>query len=274
MKWNSEKWEAYCRITLLALEDFAAKGCRLEAHLFSKATSYLKSAIRDIYQLNGVDTLGWDKEPWNKLRTIVDFVREAVQILDKYPVSAGIRLRHRDRENFLHTVYDVIAEMMFEVVFSASEVSSPRETCWAIQHNTVWSQLFEFSRDGGQATKIIHFKFRRLIYNEIKGMNNFVNFKSAKILGFCLNVMGQEVRHDVGLNPHIALHHVVLTWLRNYYAWLHFKNNEVAEACLMAEWTYDEVNSRIVHTRPAGGLRTESAHFYLPVDRYVPIQQK
>lgn len=271
MKWDSEQWEAYCRITLLVLEDYAAKGFPHEVHLFSRAKDHLVSAARDIYQLNGIDTLGWDREPYKKLQAVVDFIRDTVKLLDKYPVSEGIRLRTLDRNRNLYTAYDLIAEMMFEVVFSASSVSSPRSTCWAIQHNAVWSQLFGFGNDDGKATRMIHFKFRRLMYDEIKGMNRFVNFKGAKILGFCLNVMGQEIRES-GLNPHVALHRAVLAWFKEYYGWLHFKNPEVAESCLMAEWTYDETNSRLVHTRPAGGLRTEPAHFYLPVNRYVPSQ--
>ena len=268
MKWDSEQWEAYCRITLLALEDYAAKGFPHEVHLFSRAKDHLVSAARDIYQLNGIDTLGWDREPYKKLQVVVDFVRDTIKLLDKHPVSEGIRLRALDRNRNLYTVYDLIAEMMFEIVFSASSVSSPRSTCWAVQHNAVWSQLFEFRGDG-KATQIIHFKFRRLVYDEIKRMNSFVNFKGAKILGYCLNVMGQNVKNNGSLNPHTALHRAVLGWLKKYYGWLHFKNPEVAEACLMAEWTYDEANSRLVHTRPAGGLRTEPWHGYLSVNRYV-----
>lgn len=271
MRWDAEQWEAYSRITLLALDDYAAKGFQHEPYVFSRVKDHMESAIHDLYQLNGVDTLGWDREPRNKLRAVVDFIKEAIKLLDKYPVSENLRLRTHDRNRSLYTIYDQIAELIFEVVFAASSVRTPRSTCWAIQHNAVWSELFAFSREGGKATQVIHFKFRRLIYDEIKDMNNFVNFKGAKILGFCLNVMGHKVRND-GLNPHTALHRVVLAWIKKYYGWIHFKNPEVAEACLMAEWAYDETNSRIVQTRPAGGLRVEPVYLYLPVDRYIPSQ--
>lgn len=271
MQWDFTQWQAYGRVVLLALESYATKERLYHTYFFSSPKNHLASAVGDIYQLDGVDSLKWESEAWRKLSAVVDFTRDAIEILDKYPVPDGLRQRMRAQDRQLETVYDQIAELIFEIVFAASAVTSPRNTCWSIQHNSVWSRLFALCGDG-KATKAIHYKFRRLIYDEIKNMNDLVNFKGARILGYCLNVMGVEVHRRGRLDSNIALHRIVLAWTKKNYAWLHFKNSEVAEACLVAGWTYDESNSRLVHTYPAGGLRRETAHYYLLVDRYIPSQ--
>jgi len=78
--------------------------------------------------------------------------------------------------------------LIFETIFAASSVSSPEWTAWSIQHNAVWADIFGF--DDGKATKIIALKVRRLLYDEIKRMDTFGNFKGARILGYCLHVLG------------------------------------------------------------------------------------
>jgi len=266
-KWDAEQWAAYSRIALLSLEDYAAKGFQHKPNIFWKVTSNLADAVSDLPQLNGVETLDWDQGPLSKLRAVTSFIKEAIKILNKYPVPEGIKSRVEDIRNY--TLYDYFAKLMFEVVHSSAYIKSPRSTCWTIQHNGIWSELFTFGDHDCAASKIIHFKFRRLVYNEINDMKESVNFKGARILGYCLNVMGHKLEDD-SLHPHNALHRAILAWTVKKYGWVHFKNPEVARYCLVEEWSYDEGNSRLVFSRPAGGLRTQPIHYYIDVNRYVP----
>jgi hypothetical protein len=50
--------------------------------------------------------------------------------------------------------------------------------------------LFNSQGLKGDAGKVVKFKVRRLLYDEVARMNEFANFQGAKIIGFCLNVMG------------------------------------------------------------------------------------
>ncbi|MBW2644210.1 MAG: hypothetical protein JRC89_12810, partial [Deltaproteobacteria bacterium] len=134
-------------------------------------------------------------------------------------------------------------------------------------HNSVWGELFNFNRLKGPAGEIVKFKVRRLIYNEIAEMKRFPNFKGAKILGFCLNVMGLKVREEKNYDRDSrALQKVVLSWTKKNYAWLHSYNSRVAEACLVDGITYDSKSLRLVKTYPAEGLRRKAEYIYFPVD--------
>src|ERR1700730_14993422 len=77
---------------------------------------------------------------------------------------------------------------MFGVIFSASQVKTREFESWEIQHNTVWTGFF--SHDVTPTRKIVLFKLRRLLFNEMSDLRRSPNFKSAAILGFLLNVMG------------------------------------------------------------------------------------
>lgn len=114
------------------------------------------------------------------------------------------------------------------------------------------------------------FKVRRLLYNEVADMNRYPNFNGARILGFCLNVMGVMLGDGRCDKDSRALHKALLAWTRKNYAWLHGYNPRIAAACLVDGLTYDVENRRIVKTYPAKGLRREAQHVYLEVDAPPP----
>jgi hypothetical protein len=88
----------------------------------------------------------------------------------------------------------------------------------------------------------------RLLYNDVLEMNRSPNFKGARILGFCLNVLGLERIKDDCFKDTRALHKAILTWTRKNFARLHDYDPRVAEACLVDDTTYDAANHRIVRT--------------------------
>ena len=130
----------------------------------------------------------------------------------------------------------------------------------------MWGELFSFNSLDGPAGKAVKFKVRRLLYNEIADMKRFPNFKGAKILGFCLNVMGLTVRQDDYDKDSRALQRAVLAWTRKNFVWLHGYNPRVAEVCLVDGMTYDVDNLCLVHTSVADGLRREPSYVYFELD--------
>jgi hypothetical protein len=145
-------------------------------------------------------------------------------------------------------------------------VTKPNDHCWWIQHNSVWGKLFNFQSLKGDAGKVVKFKVRRLLYDEVARMNEFANFKGAKIIGFCLNVMGLTVRTDNYDKDSRALQKAVLRWTRKNFVWLHEHTPRVAGACLVDGMSYDAENRRLVKTYPAEGLRREPHYVYLDLD--------
>lgn len=268
-KWDAAQWTAYCRVVLMTLRSYVEGGLHSHSPVLYRAKGYIESATSDLYTLNEL-TSTWDTDSARRLDVVVDFIQKAVEILDEKGAPSHVRLR--EKEKYGHpreTYYDHIASLIFEVIFHASAVTSPRWNCWSIQHNSVWSDLFHHHL-GGPAGRLVKFKVRRLLYDEIVDMSRFPNFKGARILGFCLNVMGFTIRKDSSNKDSFPLQKAVLAWTKKNYVWLHEYNPRVAESCLVDGITYDVAHRRLVYTYPAEGLRREARHFYLDLDPAPP----
>jgi hypothetical protein len=269
-EWDAEQWGAYCRAVLMALRNYVEDGYRGHSYVLYRAKGYLEHAVFDLYKLDGVANSSWDDDIQARLRVVVKFIEDAVKILDSKGVPDDLPLRIRDKHGpMLETIYDHIASLIFEVIFAASAVTKPNDHCWWIQHNSVWGNLFNFQSLKGDAGKVVKFKVRRLLYDEVARMNEFANFKGAKIIGFCLNVMGLTVRTGDYDKDSRALQKAVLRWTRKNYVWLHQHAPRVADACLVDGMSYDTEGRRLVRTYPAEGLRRGQHYVYLDLD-HVP----
>lgn len=180
-KWDAAQWEAYCRMVLLTFNDYVEKDFWNHSFVLYRAKSHIEYAVIDLYKIDGVDS-DWDNDVLAKLRVVVEFIKDAIKILEKNGVPEHLQLRVRE-EHGIETVYDHLASIIFEVIFSASAVRSPASQCWWVQHNSLWGELFNFNRLNGPAAKVVKFKVRRLIYDEVASMKSFPNFKGAQILG-------------------------------------------------------------------------------------------
>jgi hypothetical protein len=270
-KWDSGQWRAYCRAVLMTFQDFVEQEQGKHSFVLHRAFGYIRGATSNLYKLEGMGNYAWDNDELRKLEVVVKFIQDAIEILDKKGVPEFIRPRVRDKRASRGTFYDYLAEMIVDVIFSASSVRSPADWCWTIQHNTVWFALFNFGENSGAAGKVVKFKVRRLIYDEVKRMNTFANFKGARYLRYCLNVMGIQFRKDKNFKDSSALHKVILSWTKKNFAWLHSYDPRIADACLVDGVAYDPQSRRLVKTYPADGLRRIPVYEYLAVDAPPPV---
>ena len=264
-KWDSVQWQAYCRIVLMTFRDYVEKEFWTHSFVLYRAQDHIEHAVFDLYKINGLGTIAWNEDVQARLRVVVKFIKDAVEILDKKGVPKGLQLRVREKEAGPENLYDHLSRMIFEVILSASRVQKPMDLCWWIQHNSVWGELFNFQHMDSAAGRVVKFKVRRLIYDEIAEMERFPNFNGANILGFCLNVMGLTIGDKRYDHDSRALHESILSWTKKHYAWLHSSYPQVAEACLVDGLTYDAENRRIVKTYPEKGLSAKQ-QVYLIVE--------
>lgn len=270
-EWDADQWEAYCRIVLMTFRNYVKEGYGGHSFALYRAKGNIERAASDLYKLNSLASIPFDNNSHRRLRVVVKFIEDAVKALDEKGVPDHIQLRVREKHSHpRETFYDHIASLIFEVIFHAAAVTSPQWECWWIQHNSVWGELFNFNHLDGPAGKVVKFKVRRLLYDEIADMKRFSNFKGAKILGFCLNVMGLTIRQGDYDKDSRALQRAVLAWTRKNFVWLHGYNPRVAEACLVDGMTFDVENRRLVRTSPAEGLRREPSCIYLELDPAPP----
>lgn len=269
-KWDATQWEAYSRAVLMTFRGYIQDGSGGPSFVLYRAIGNIKDIASDVYKLNGVANIAWENDAFARLRVAVDFICEAVTILDEKSVPERIQLRFRKKATNQQSFHDHLAGMLFELVFAASSVTSPKWGCWTIQHNSTWDHLYRSQKLENYAGFVVKFKARRLLYDEILRMSEFPNFKGARILGFCLNVMGLKVDSGRFDRETRALQKAVLSWTKQHFAWLHAYNPRVAEACLVDGMTYDVENRTIVRTYPEEGLRREPYCEYFQVDP-VPV---
>lgn len=260
---DASQLQVYCRVFLITLEKYFKQG-DLSQHSSTlyRALSTIEDSCRDVYKLDNV-TDYFDTDIYKRLRVVVAFAGDAIDLINKQADLYRAPLRVKD-EHWHGDFYDHIAKLMFELISSASSVTAPFHTHWGIQHNTIWTGCFNIFKHN-KAWKIIEFKLRRLLYDEILGLTDLPNFKSANILGFCLNVMGLKLRNKKvhGSESH-ALHKVVISWTRKNYLKLRSIQPEVAQSCLLGSISFeeDDKGSRLVKTY-IKGLNREAPKEYL-----------
>ncbi len=245
-RWDAEQWEAFCRLVLSTFKDYI--DCRLEhrhSFVLFRVVHDIQNSMIGLHKINGSTTEWWAENSVKQLDVVVGFAIEAVRILEARKDVVYTKLRRKEKDHH-RDVYDLIAELMFEIVFQASSVRAPKNLCWAVQHNNVWGKFFGSFAPDGPATKIVKHKLRRLIYNDIARMSEWPNFKGASLLGITLNVMGLRHHGTDYEKSARALHKVVLSWTRKHYARIAAESPRVAADCLVDGVTYEPDGPRLV----------------------------
>lgn len=249
---DESQFEVYARVAKITFKNYLSEGL-LRRHSFSLHRCFrnIQEACNQLYLADGVESFS-EVHSVRKLRISIKFFNDVIGMIkdDDVPYC---KLRLRENENGVHQhkdIFDHIADNLFEIIFSASQVRTPEWTCWGIQHNSVWSEIFSYSSNS-KAWKIVHFKLRRLLFDEIRRLDKFPNWKSSKILGLCLNVMGLKLGEKDGHGKeYYALKKAILSWSKKSYLNLRNKHYEIADDCLIRGVSFDKVNSRLIYTHP------------------------
>jgi hypothetical protein len=261
---SATQMEGYARASLTFVESClqVTKG-RWYPHSYALARtlSSFADALSGVSEIDGMERFN-NAAGYGRLRVVVDFVNHAITLVDKHAASPkSFRISRAIRAD----IYDDLAQLMFKTIHEASYVSSPEWTSWSIQHNAVWSEYFGL--ECSAARKVIALKVRRLLYSEIKRMDRFANFKGARILGYCLHVLGLKLtdRHSGSEKEFYPLQAAVLRWTQANYKRLVADHPRVAEACLHGNVSYDSDNHRLVQTL-AAATEKEPRHQFLDLD--------
>lgn len=264
--WDAPQWDAYCRATLVALKGYLTSD-KANSHSCAiyRALSNTEGAFRDVYKLNHNPDELHTNEIYERLRVAVEFVQSAVDLIDEQEKPPVAKLRRRE-DNARKDIYDQVAELMLKIVFAASSVSAPSDLCWSIHYNAVWGELFNL-RGNGKSWRIVHFKLRRLLYNEVDRLTEFPNYKGSRILGLLLNVMGMttSTERDGYGREYRPLAKAVHAWTKRRYLKLREDNPDVADSCLIGGISFDEPGKRLVKTY-FKGLSKEVPREYLDLE--------
>jgi hypothetical protein len=268
-KWDADQVEAYGRAVLLSIDAYL-RGHNWWEHssALSRAFENLKSCTRGLNELDALTTARYETDAYRRLREACQFAGEAIDVLQKHENLIETSLRRREGVSRLPPNYDLtdmLVDLIVELILDSTAVRSADFFTWEVQHNTVW-RIFDRIRAPNRATKIIQFKLRRALYDEITRDTGELNFKSARLLGFCLYVLGLTVgsRTAYGKESY-ALRKVLLKWTAKNYLKVRADTPAVADTVLMGRISYDKAKRRLVKTYE-GMLGKKGNEEYLPLE--------
>lgn len=271
--WDADQFETYCRAVQMTLKSYlAGDHWGQHSYVLTRALGDIQgTTIRAIWDIKKSDGDYLD-DAWHRLNVGVDFIKDSIYAIGELqpPAEArALRIHHRERNRLRdEDFYDRLAEAMFEIVHSAAYIDGPSDKAWSIHYGTVWGDFFGLGGEG-RAWKIVQFKLRRLLYDEIRNLESYPNYKAARVLGICLNVMGLKMGKRSGYGRDCAaLKAAMLAWTQKNYLHLRQVNAEIADACLIGGITFDAEQSRLVKTY-AKGLRPEPDREYLLLQQSV-----
>ena len=140
-----------------------------------------------------------------------------------------------------------------------------------LQYNVVWSGIIESHHFKSNAGRIISSIVSQMLYNEIMRMDSFANFKGARILSFCLNIMGLRSDSDFVSNEFKDLHIFVLEWVQHNFVRLHTDYPEIAATCLCDGISFDSSALRLVKTYLQTGRQRQTTQVSLQLEPFVSL---
>jgi len=259
-RWSAIEWTAYSRVTLITLKAYllTTEGNR-RSYVLNRAFDDFESAFRDFYKLDKLDppTL-YETDSFKRFEAAVDFAKEAVNALGTGPRPLPAKLRLRAGE-FGSDIYDRLTDLMFKAVAASAKITGRSFATWHIQYSSTWTQFFELETSD-QAWKIVQFKLRRKLYNEIVELSSHSNYQSASILGLCLSVFGLRSGPQTP-RSYLALAKALVSWSRREYPKLLQRDPQLAAAVLIGSISYDLKRHALVKTYEGPGAAT-----LLPLD--------
>ena len=270
---DGEQFDAYCRIVLVTFRDYMETG-GYETHstAICRALRIIEDAGRELYTLDKMPLTGHEAVAYKRFSAAVMFVELVLHFLgEQSDLKFGrLRVGKKGARRSHRNVFDYLAELMFELLDDAATVRSPPDTAWSIQYSSLWGRFFTFSSET-DAWKVIRFKFSRLVFDEIKRLEELPNYRGSRILGLCLNVMGLSPPSRADHRDDYRLRKAVLRWTKRNYLRLVEVHPRVAADCLSGDITFEPEKRRLVKTY-ALGLGLEPSREYLLLDPVVPDQ--
>lgn len=265
--WDADQFGTYCRAVQITLSSYLKSG------YWGQHSYVLARALHEIQETTSRAILDIRKsdddhlsDAWHRLRAGVDFIKDSINAiggLNPVPEARTLRIRHREHNRLRdEDFYDRLTEAMFEIIHSAAYIEGPPDKAWSIHHNSVWGDFFGLG-NASLAWKIVQFKLRRRLYDEIRDLESIPNYKAARLLGICLNVVGLGMGRPSGYGrDYAALKTAVLAWTQRNYLRLREVNSEIADACLIGSITFNAKQARLVKTY-AKGLSAEPSREFL-----------
>jgi hypothetical protein len=242
----------YARAVLTTFKSALAAGAFYETSCaLNRAFETLQGGCSDIYRFAEPISEQEKSDIGGRVRAVMGFINDAIDAMEKSGLKKTTLRRHAEPYHPGEDYYDKIARLCFKVIGHAVSLKTNDFEGWTIQYSSIWSQLWNF--DGSNTRKIVLFKLRRLLYDEIKSIESRPNYLNAKYLGYCLYVMGLRVGQKKDFRQdEYPLRKATLAFARKNYLRLVQRQYKVAEAVCIGTLTFDKDKKQLVKTYREG----------------------
>jgi hypothetical protein len=247
-KFDGQQLEAYSRAPLTTFKAALAAGAfRRNSYALNRAFGIIESGCSDLYKLNELLSPQEKGDIHDRLNAVVGFINDAIGAMEKIGIHRTVLRRHDEPYKWRDDYYERIAHLIFEVIGHAVSLKTKEFEGWSVHYSAIWSRLSNF--DQSKTRKIVLFKVRRLLYEEVKGVESHPNFKNAAYLGYLLNVLGlkggnkRDFRQD-----EYPLRKAVISFARKNYLGLVQRQHKVAAAVLVGTISFDKDKKQLVKT--------------------------
>lgn len=261
-EWGKRNWETYSRCALAFLKARFKKGSMWQhSYATRQICDRIEHMCSDAYLIEDMGEDCWRSLPFQKVEIATSFIGKTLDLLEENKIHGP--LKSAEKEHFSNRdIYDDLVDAAFGIFVSVASVRTTEFRNWQLQHNTVWSEFIGIFKDS-HSRRIFQSRFQRKLFNEIREMEKYYDYKGARVLSVCLNVMGLDHdRNDGNYKKYRAFHRWLLEWVSNNYLKIVKEVPEVAQYCLSGTISYDEKNIRLVKTYRAS-LGREPERRYL-----------
>ena len=191
------------------------------------------------------------RNPRRHVRECNNFLCDLIKVADERDEWAYF---DRKDENFYGTdLSSHLAKLLENALMHISGIQTDDFfSLWDRQHNDYWYRLREHNLRDSPTMRMVRRKLRRMIWVEVKRMDDFRNYRSARLVRFCLFVLGfytEDHKKDSVDRESWPLAKVVSNWVRRNYQDIAITHPPIAEKMLPIGFRYDAENSLLVRER-------------------------
>lgn len=250
--WDTDTWRVYFGIARAYAEGLAKSG---RGSASGRGIYYiLKTTARAYERIGKLESYESVRDPHNPYWHASEanhFVRDLVKIFSE--VDDYVYFDRSSDYDYGDDLASKIAKLAFEAIYHAAEINTVEFRMWDVQHNLVWTMLERYPAKDTKIIKMARRKLRRMIWDEVRRMDAFPNYKGARYIRFCLNVLGfyeeSTQRKDPLERDAWPLTKCISSWVERRYSELVKTNPPIAEFLLPANITYDNDKNCLVRSR-------------------------
>lgn len=258
---TAAQFEAYGAASLIFVEAFLKEpNGPAKSYALASVFDTMRWASMEAYRLSEAIERPWEKEHARRIRVAVRFIDRVMRLLEctkRQPVGRA----RQDNYAIPRDIYDMVGQLMFEIIDDVSAIKGDSVHTWTIHHNMVWGKFFGLK--SSKEWDAVRLRLVRRLHTHLAEMEKFANFLSARLLGYSLNVLGVEDRVRNQSRDLACYHRALLNWFSANYLTLRRDYPDVAAACLVGGISFDEGGGgRLVKTY-AKGTKPDPSRSYL-----------